>query len=155
MGLRVSEMVILTREDINLEKGAIKIYAPKTDTIRLMQIKFDRLRAVLMTYLTMDAPADGPILKASEYIPGPKASDNLTNRPMTRFDVFRVVKTMGKAIGISNLSPHDLRHTGATWIAETTRNIMILREWGGWRSFEVAGGYVISNKYANEDVNME
>ncbi len=155
MGLRVSEMVILTRDDINLEKGAVKIYAPKTDTVRLMKIKHDRCRACLYAYLQMDAPQDGPIFKASEFIKGNKASDKLVDRPMTRFDVFYAVKRMGKDLGVKNLSPHDLRHTGATWIAETTRNMQTLKSWGGWSNYNTAGKYVKEQEYANEDVNME
>jgi len=155
LGLRVSEMVILTREDISLEKSAIKIYAPKTDTVRMMRIKHDRLRAVLTVYLQIDAPATGPILKASEFIHGPKASDKLIAKPMTRDDVAYAMRKIGKEHGIGNFSPHDLRHTGATWIAESTRNMQILKSWGGWSNYNTAGKYVKEQEFANEDVDME
>jgi integrase len=53
---------------------------------------------------------------------------------------------MGKALGINNLSPHDLRHTRATRLA-SSKNVRELMDWFGWSSPAMAARYIESAQF--------
>ena len=73
---------------------------------------------------------------------------------MTRVTISQLVATLGRRIGFSNLSAHDLRHTGATHIAATDNNLIRLRDWGGWNSIAMPARYAKRAKTANEGVRF-
>ena len=56
------------------------------------------------------------------------------------------VRKMGESIDISNLSPHDLRHTRATRLA-SSMNVRELMDWFGWNSPAMAARYIESAEY--------
>ena len=108
-GLRVSELVSLKHNNINLEAGFLRIMG-KGSKERLVPIN-SRASDKIKKYTKELRPA---ILKK-------KQSDYLfvTNRgsAMTRQRFWQTIKKYGKQIGI-NLSPHTLRHSFATHLLE-------------------------------------
>lgn len=108
-GLRVSELVSLKAEDINLEAGFIRVLG-KGSKERIVPVN---MRAIgrLRSYLKKERPE---ILKK-------KLSSYLfvtgRGRPMTRQRFWQAIKVLGKKKGIE-LSPHTLRHSFATHLLE-------------------------------------
>ena len=108
-GLRVSELVSLKLNDVNLEAGFLRIMG-KGSKERLVPINsraLDKIKEYIKELRTV-------LLKK-------KQSDYLfvTNRggAMTRQRFWQMIKKYGKQIGI-NLSPHTLRHSFATHLLE-------------------------------------
>lgn len=50
-------------------------------------------------------------------------------------------KTACEAAKITNLTPHDLRHTWATWFYSLTKDLLLLRHEGAWASTKMVERY--------------
>lgn len=118
--LRVSEIVALNAESIDLDTNTISVYRAKTysrDTYELMP----RTREAAHAYLPLIDP-HGPLFTGYE------------GKRITRYGIFDRVRLLGQQVGLDNLSPHDLRHF---WTIDAFRNgngIDIIQRYGGWNS---------------------
>lgn len=108
-GLRVSELVSLKLEDINLEAGFIRVLG-KGSKERVVPVN---VRAIenLKRYINHHRPG---VLK-NRY--SPYLFVTRRGRPMTRQRFWQTVKALGKRHGIE-FSPHTLRHSFATHLLE-------------------------------------
>lgn len=118
-GLRISELVNLTVNDIHLEMGFIKILGKgaKERIVPLGEVASESLD----NYLTMGRP----------YISS-KKTDFLfiTNRgsKMTRQNFFILLKEIGRRVGITkNIYPHILRHSFATHLLENNADLRMIQ----------------------------
>ena len=111
-GLRVSEMVSLRQQDLNLESGYLTCTG-KGRKQRLVPIG-DEASAWLTRYLKESRPA---LLKKRS---SPKLFVNARGGAgLTRVGLWKILKEYGTQAGIgSRLSPHVLRHSFATHLLE-------------------------------------
>jgi integrase/recombinase XerD len=111
-GLRVSEMVSLRQQDLNLESGYLTCFG-KGRKQRLVPIG-DEASSWMTRYLQEGRPA---LLKG-------KAAQRLFvnargGTGITRVGFWKILKSYGKAAGLPRmLSPHVLRHSFATHLLE-------------------------------------
>lgn len=134
LGLRVSEAAALATDDFDPATGALVVYRPKTDTTTRFTLQNGKL-AAMRAYFENDGPTD-QLLQGS--VKGGRLEGTMSIRA-----IFSRVKTLGAALGIVNLSPHDLRHTRATRLAPKmhTRAMM---DFFGWNSPAMAARYIES-----------
>jgi integrase len=147
LGLRVSEVALLTVEDVDLEAGTLTFYRPKvkkTQTHDLINGAHAALRAYLAGY---GAPAAGPLFVSST------RRGALTRHAMSTRAINKRVGVLGRRIGVERLSPHDLRHSWATRAARNTA-VDRLIDAGGWSGVAMAMRYVEAAEIANEGVNL-
>jgi integrase/recombinase XerD len=111
-GLRVSEMVGLRRQDVNLESGYLTCTG-KGRKQRLVPVG-DEAAAWLTRYLTEARPV---LLKRRA---SPQLFVNARGGAgLTRVGLWKILKAYGKQAGVgSTLSPHVLRHSFATHLLE-------------------------------------
>ena len=144
-GLRVSELAGLTVGDVDLEGNELRFYRPKTDQQDKHWLTPDS-RDALQSYMVQDAPAIGYLLRGS------RKDGRLTTGGMSIRAIAKRVKNLGEAIDIDHLSPHDLRHFGATDLARNNTPIDRLQSWGGWNSPAMPLGYIRRAEHGNEGV---
>jgi len=72
---------------------------------------------------------------------------------MTTRGITLRVAELGKALGIENLSAHDLRHTWATRAARSGVDPFRLQQAGGWSSLAMPRRYVEDSEIANEGMD--
>jgi integrase len=94
---RVSEVVGLSVENIDLEKGTVAVYRSKTDETQTHRLKKHTLLAV-SRYLGETGATTGPLFLGYQ------------GRCITRYGLYDRVRTLGQQVGLPRLSPHDLRH---------------------------------------------
>ena len=108
-GLRVSELVSLKLEDINLEAGFMRVFG-KGSKERVVPMNM-RAKEQLKHYISQLRPA---ILKKKKssflFITG-------RGKPMTRQRFWQTMRALGKRVGIE-IHPHMIRHSFATHLLE-------------------------------------
>lgn len=76
---------------------------------------------------------------------------NIKGHAYTRSDsgnpIASAFASICKRAGISNFTPHDLRHTWATWHYRANRDLIALQQLGGWASLDMV------QKYAHVDAD--
>jgi integrase len=112
----------------------------KTQTHKLTA---DTLRALQAWFESGDAPAAGPLLRASQ------KDGELTAVGMTAWSLSERVRVLGARLGIEGLSAHDCRHYWATYWADKV-DVLRLQEAGGWSSLAMPRRYVEESEIANE-----
>lgn len=148
-GLRIGEIVILTRKAFDLERGEFQFFRPKVEKTQRHTLSPDTLRAFVAYVSAGHAQGDDqPLLTHS------RKNRTLTARPLDERSASERIATLGRKIGIDNLSPHDLRHTWATRHAERASkgecSLLQVQEAGGWKSLQMVRRYVAEQEIANE-----
>jgi integrase/recombinase XerD len=110
-GLRVTEIVSLSLNDVNLDAGYIIAFGKgaKERLIPIGEVSLNLIR----TYLEKTRPA---LLgkKQSKYL-----FTNRSGKPMTRQGFWKLIKKYSTAAGIKkNISPHTIRHSFASHLLE-------------------------------------
>jgi integrase len=124
-GLRVSELAAVDVTAFNLKAGTFTFYRQKTDQTDSHRMTADTARAVRAYFAAGDAPAIGPLLRAS------RKNGQLAEAGISERAIAARVEELGRKIGIDGLSPHDCRHAGATNLAARGKNVAYLQGWGG------------------------
>ena len=143
-GLRVGEVARLQVEDVDLEHGLLRFYRPKVDRVQTHELSPDALAAVQAWFEHGDAPASGPLLRASRRT-GVLTTPGLSERAITGR-----VRVLGEVLGIEGLSAHDCRHFWATAAARQGVDAFRLQEAGGWKSLAMPRRYIEAAEVANE-----
>lgn len=147
-GLRVGELAGLQVTDIDLAAGELHFYRPKVTKTQTHKLTPDARWALRVYMAAGDAPAMGPLLRASQ------KGGALTGAGMTARAITARVRDLGAAVGLAGLSAHDLRHYWATRAARNGTPLDRLQDAGGWSSPAMPLRYVEAAKIANEGVNL-
>ena len=110
LGLRVSEVCRLKKEDINLEDGVARIYG-----------KGRKEREVVLSDRCLEA-LRGSFQSETDFI-----LFNQQMEPLNSRSVFRMLKQIGKTAGL-NVHPHLLRHSFATNLRRKGADLLIIRD---------------------------
>jgi integrase/recombinase XerD len=108
-GLRVSELVLLKLEDLNLEAGFLRVMG-KGSKERIVPVNMQAVEKI-KHYI---AGQRGEILKKRR---SPYLFVTGRGKPMTRQRFWQTMRKFGKKLGIE-LSPHVMRHSFATHLLE-------------------------------------
>lgn len=110
-GLRVSELIFLKYQDINLDAGVLRVMG-KGSKERIVPIG-SKAKNITLEWIETGRPL---LLKGipSEYLFVARAG-----RPMTRQAFWKIIKKHALVAGIpNNITPHTLRHSFATHLIE-------------------------------------
>ncbi len=120
--LRCSEVALLTIDSIDLRRGTIRIYRPKTDRTDIQRLhRHTRLAAEI--YLSQAGREHGPLFTG--YDP---------EKPLSTRAINKRVAVLGGEIGIDHLSPHDLRHHWAFDALLNHTPLNVVQTDGGWET---------------------
>jgi len=133
-GLRVSELISIKLQDINIDNCSLRVYG-KGSKERIIPIGDYALNA-LNIYLNgyRDSYLNG---KTSDYL-------FVTSRgtQMTRQQFFKIIKKLALELGIkTNFSPHTLRHSFATHLLDNGADLRSIQEFLGHSSISTTQIY--------------
>lgn len=148
-GLRVSELVNLNRDQVNLKTGEFSVRG-KGGKVRVVFIS-DRAKSALERYMEKRMDID-PALFARiglKQIEGKKQSSNLRITPRT---IQRIVKYYALKAGIvKDVHPHTLRHSFATDLIQNGADIRSVQEMLGHSSVTTTQIYThVTNRQLKE-----
>ena len=119
-GLRVSELVSLKLDSINLETGSVRCIG-KQNRERIIPLSATAVQAV-QEYLEAGRP----------YLARSSAEQHLflnrRGRPMTRQGFWLMLKKYAEEIGLFDITPHTLRHTFATHALQRKADLRSIQE---------------------------
>jgi len=146
LGLRVGELASLTADNFDLDAGTVTFYREKVSKTQTHELPAETLAAV-RDYLTSEHEGGNLAL-----LRGSRRGGKLGKYGMSTNAISDRVRHYGQAIGISNFSAHDLRHSWATLAAKKGTALNDLMSAGGWASYAMPMRYIESSKIANEGV---
>lgn len=143
-GIRVSELIHLTCEDVNLSMGYITCRDKEKERV----IPFGSVaRRALHHYL-----ADG-----RKVFVGDKETEvlftNCSGRPMSRQGFWKILKGYAASAGIEkDITPHTLRHSFAAHLIQNGADVRSVQEMMGHSDISTTQMYVNMNVYKIRDV---
>lgn len=117
-GMRVSEMVGLQREDLNLESAFLKCRGKggKERIVPLGEVAIDALKTYLAK-IRRRLPVNGSVFV------GPQG------KPLTRQRVWQLIRKYTRLAGIQKkITPHTFRHSFATHLLERGADLRVVQE---------------------------
>ena len=148
-GLRVSELVGLNRDQVNLKTGEFSVRG-KGSKVRVVFVS-DRAKATLQRYMEKRLDIDPALFVrvGIKHLEKKSKADNLRITPRT---VQRIVKHCALKAGIvKDVHPHTLRHSFATDLIQNGADIRSVQEMLGHSSVTTTQIYThVTNKQLKE-----
>lgn len=127
-GLRVSELVSLTRRDVSLAEARIWCARKKNGLSTSQPMAGDELRAV-RAYLN----------KREDALPWLFVSSQ--GGQMTRQNINYLISEAGKRAGLGHVNPHMLRHSCGHALADKGTDTRLMQDWLGHRDIRHTAWY--------------
>ena len=168
LGLRISDVIALTMENINMETRTISLTTKKTKTALNLYMTDDIYNAAAnyFDYYTPAAATDpiwygvtkgGGRIVAKWVDTEKKDADG---NPIKKWEGFNKhsaqmrVTALGAALGIEKFSAHDCRHYWVTAADRGGSSLLAITEAGGWTSPTMPMRYVNKSKVSNENIHL-
>jgi len=140
-GLRVSEIVNLTINDINLDEGFVRVKG-KGNKERIVPLGSKAITAIR------------EYLKQRGHIKEKRLFLNNRNKGLTRQSIWLIVKQFASNVGL-DISPHTLRHSFATHLLDNGADLRVVQELLGHSSISTTQIYThVSNRRLKEEFEM-
>lgn len=140
-GLRVSEIINLTINDINLEDGFLRIKG-KGNKERIVPLGSKAISAI------------SEYLRQRRHIKEKRLFLNSRNKGLSRQSVWLIVKQFANNVGL-DISPHTLRHSFATHLLDNGADLRVVQELLGHSSISTTQIYThVSNKRLKEEFEI-
>jgi integrase len=147
-GLRVGEVALLHWSDIDAENQHLTFYRPKVDKIQIHKLT-GATRCALERYRAYVPFYEGALLRPFN------KGGRIQEGGLTESSIARIVRRLGAAAGLEDLSPHDCRHYWATTLTRKGVQIKALQDAGGWSSPAMPLRYAESARIANEGAEVD
>lgn len=140
-GLRISELVGLDVDDIDLEKGSLLVRAGKGEKSRV--VPFGRAaRKAVEAYLTLTRPV--LVARSLGARSGGALFVNSRGGRLSRQGCWKILKAHAAASGLEGkVSPHTLRHSFATHMLDGGADIRVVQELLGHASLATTQVYTL------------
>lgn len=139
-GVRISELVALDVDDLDLEGGSILVRSGKGSKARTLPMGRAARRAV-DEYLSLSRPE---LLAKSVESASPAVFLNHRGRRLSRQGCWKILKRYARAAGLENrVSPHTLRHSFATHMLDAGADIRVVQELLGHASLSTTQVYTL------------
>ncbi len=149
-GLRISELVALDVDDIDLEGGTILVRAGKGWRTRRLPLG-SAARAALTDYLTVSRPE---LARRARRAARGALFLNSRGTRLTRQGCWKLVKGHAARAGVAHVSPHTLRHSFATHMLDRGADIRVVQELLGHASLATTQVYTLVTAERLRDVYL-
>lgn len=141
-GMRASELLGLKPEAVNLEDGWVRVKG-KGSKERMVPMH-ERAKAVLRRYLTLRQR------RFENKSADPEVFVNRMGRKLSRMQLWRDIRSLGRKTGVRDLHPHTMRHSFATHLLAGGAGLRALQEMLGHASLTTTQLYTHLEKGASK-----
>jgi integrase/recombinase XerD len=143
-GMRVSELVSLDVQDVNLEQNMIRC-ASKSSKTRELPLS-ERVKIALDMYLESGRPSLIRDTQESALFL------NHRGKRLTRQGLWLIIKNHVSAVGLeTDVTPHTLRHSFATHMLQEGTDLQTIQKWLGHANISTTQIYSQMNQQIEED----
>jgi len=142
-GVRISEALLLTDQDVNLIDDLLRITRKKVHKVQIHALTNDTAQVLHEMKRAGEILRGGPLLRRVD------SRGNLLDKGLTVSGARYLIDQIGTACGVENLSAHDFRHFWASYWAGKVDAFQLL-EAGGWSNMRTVMKYVHMHGRANE-----
>lgn len=147
-GLRISEALGIQIENVDIDAGLMKFWRKKVKRFSKHKMTKDTLK-VMALYLQYDQKAKtGPLLLSSR-------KTRLIDVPLSGSQAFWTIRALGRVVGITNCSPHDLRHAWVQRCINHQTSMEDIRKSGAWSSYAMIQLYLGESAVDNLGMKLE
>lgn len=139
-GMRASELLSLKPEAVNLEEGWVRVKG-KGSKERMIPMH-ERAKSALKRYLIARQR------RFQDRQPHPEVFVSGRGKQLSRMQLWRDIRTLGRRIGAKDLHPHTLRHSFATHLLAGGADLRALQEMLGHASLTTTQLYTHLEKGA-------
>ena len=151
-GLRISELVDLDLDDLDLAEGTILVRSGKGGKGRRVPLG-RKARAAVGDYLALSRPE---LAKHAKPGPGPGVFLNARGGRLSRQGCWKILKGYARAAGLEDrVSPHTLRHSFATHMLDAGADIRVVQELLGHASLATTQVYTLVSDRRLREVYLE
>ena len=146
-GLRISDAVALTVDNVDMTEHMVTVKTMKTSTelkLRMTQDIFDAFTA----YFELYQPAPGASIWTGVNKHGTASGTFGKHSAQMR------ITAVAESFGIPNLSAHDLRHAWTDRAIAGGSDLESVRQAGGWKSIQMVSHYASKKAVSNEGVKL-
>jgi len=139
-GLRITELVDLDLDDLDLDEGAILVRSGKGSKGRRVPLG-RKARSAVGDYLALSRPE---LASKARGGPGPAVFLNARGGRLSRQGCWKILKGYARAAGLEDrVSPHTLRHSFATHMLDAGADIRVVQELLGHASLATTQVYTL------------
>ncbi len=133
-GARSGEALALDWRDVDLDRGHASFLKTKNGEARGVPLH----RRVIAELANL-SHREGPVFRRPDGLPyaSPKGGEDTSSGSRIK----KAFRGAARRAGLADVSPHDLRHTWATWFYQTNRDLTALQKLGGWKSVQMVLRY--------------
>ncbi len=135
-GARISEAVGLAVDDLDMESALVKLHG-KGNKTRVVPLGSYAITAI-DSYLVRARPG-----LAGKGMGAPELFLGARGRPLSRQSGWLILRAVGERAGLSNLSPHTLRHSFATHLLDGGADVRVVQELLGHASVTTTQVYTL------------
>lgn len=139
-GARVGEAIKLDWSDVDLDRAHVTFPETKNGEPRGVPLH-SRVVQALQRYKHRNGRVFLNRAQKPYRLPSGKNAGETSHGSVIRRSFRKAVR----AAGLTNLTPHDCRHTFATWHYQKNRDLTALMRLGGWKTMSMVMRYVHSN----------
>jgi integrase/recombinase XerD len=151
-GLRITELVDLDLDDLDLDEGTILVRSGKGSKGRRVPLG-RKARAAVGDYLALSRPELATSAKGG---PGPGVFLNARGGRLSRQGCWKILKGYARAAGLEDrVSPHTLRHSFATHMLDAGADIRVVQELLGHASLATTQVYTLVSDRRLREVYLE
>ncbi|MGH2693751.1 MAG: site-specific tyrosine recombinase XerD [Actinomycetota bacterium] len=149
-GLRISELVSLDVDDVDITEGSVLVRAGKGSKARRLPLG-KAARKALDAYLTTSRP--GLAAKAKGRRAAGALFLNARGGRLSRQGTWKILKTYARRAGLDDrVSPHTLRHSFATHMLDAGADIRVVQELLGHASLSTTQVYTLVSDHRLREV---
>jgi integrase/recombinase XerD len=135
-GARISEAIGLAVDDVDTKSAMVRLHG-KGNKTRVVPLGSYAVAAI-DSYLVRVRPG-----LAAKGVGVPQVFLGARGRPLSRQSGWLVLRAVGKRAGLSNLSPHTLRHSFATHLLDGGADVRVVQELLGHASVTTTQVYTL------------
>ena len=147
-GLRISDAIGLTMNDIDMTTGMMTVHTKKTGVTLNLRMTEDVFES-FSDYFSLYMPTD-PTASIWTGVNKHGKAQGSWGKHSAQMEITSV----GASFGVNNLSAHDMRHAWTDRAIDGGSDLVAVQQAGGWKSIQMVSRYATKKAITNSGIHL-